>query len=213
MTSLADITDVEAVSKAVPTDDRPRVLRLIEMVSARAVTYTGQIFEYVEDDEITLVPHDGVLRLPQRPVLATSIVINGSTIDPSVYTVDASTGIVRRLSPTLAGPDSTFACLTGSWPIDGEWPWPPNTTYVTYSHGYPDGVWPADVSMVVAEKVAAKWLSGQRMAEGLGSESIDGYAATYPALAHVTAGNAWDPEHAEILDHYRRAKFTSVRLG
>lgn len=211
--ALASVSDVEAVSKAVPADSIPSVVRLIEMVSARVVSYTGQDFDKVTGDSVTITPHDGVLRLPQRPVTAlTSITIGSSVIDSALYTWQ-SNGVIRRVSPSTSSPDSGFSFANGGWPVDGEWPWSPVATTIVYTHGYEPGAYPDDVAMVVAEKAAAKWLGGSRQAEGTVSESIDGYSQSFAQLAHVSAGNAWDPEHKEILDAYRRSKFTSLRLG
>ena len=210
--ALASVSDVEAVSKEVPASSTASVIRLIEMVSARVAKYTGQHFDLVVADSVTITPHDGILRLPQRPVTAlTSVTVGSSLLSSTLYTWTSS-GIIRRTSPTILAPDSQFGALTGAWPVDGEWPWPPIATTVVYTHGYANQDYPADIAMVVAEKVAKKWLSGVREAEGTTSESIDGYAAAYQ-LSHVTAGKAWDPEHKEILDAYRRSKLASLRLG
>lgn len=212
--ALASTEDVAAVSTSVPQSDVARVTRLIEMVSGHVVNYTGQEFVRVVDDTITITPHDGELRLPQRPVTAvSSVTIGGTLIDPSQYTWQ-SNGIMRRTSPQSWAADSQFAFAGPSgWPIDGEWPWPPIATTIVHTRGYAAGDYPPEIAMVVAEKVAAKWLSGQRNAEGVQSESIDGYSQTFAKIAHISAGNAWDPEHKDILDDYRRAKFASLRLG
>lgn len=217
--ALASVSDVEAVSKAVPADSIPSVVRLIEMVSARVANYTGQTFDKVTDDSIVIQPHDGVLRLPQRPVTAlTSITVGTSLISSTLYSWQPN-GVVRRTSPTVFAADSQFTGFVGSaaggvaWPVDGEWPWPPIATTVVYTHGYDPGAYPDDVAMVVAEKVAVKWLAGARQAEGTQSESIDGYSQSFTHLAHVTAGNAWDPEHKQTLDAYRRSGAASLRLG
>lgn len=209
-TTLASISDVEAVvNRDVPTADRGRVLRLIKMVSGQVVNYTGQAFAQVVDDELTLTPHDGVLRLPQRPVTAVaSVTIAGSVVDPTLYTVNTN-GYLRRTSPSY-GPDSAFGVRTGVFPIDGEWPWPPIETTVVYTHGYttPDDY--ADVSMVVAEVVAAKWIGGGNAATNLTGVQVDQYAEHYSKAPKV---GAWSDEHKAILDTYRRSGLASLRLG
>lgn len=211
--ALASVSDVEAVSKEVPASSTASVMRLIEMVSARVAKYTGQHFDQVAGDSVTITPHDGILRLPQRPVTAlTSVTVGTSLLSSTLYTWTTS-GIIRRTSPAAFAPDSQFGDWSSSWPADGEWPWPPIATTVVYTHGYANQDYPADVAMVVAEKVAVKWLSGVRQAEGTSSESIDGYSQSFQHLAHISAGNAWDPEHKEILDAYRRSKLASLRLG
>lgn len=214
---LASVEDVEAVAKAVPAADVTRVTRLIEMVSGRVASYTGQDFVQVAGDSITIQPHDGLLRLPQRPVTALTSITVGTTLVASTFYSWESNGVLLRSSPFSWAPDSQFDLAgwgnASRWPIDGQFPWPPIPTTVVYSHGYAPGTYPDDVAGVVAEKVAVKWLSGQRNADGTQSEAIDGYHQTFQRLAHVSAGSAWDPEHKEILDEYRRSKFASLRLG
>lgn len=206
--ALASIQDVEAVSKPVPAADAARVVRLIEMVSANVRRYTGQSFTEATTTE-SIQPHDGILRLSRRPVTAVSAVTsNGTTLDADAYTFTEN-GYVRRTW------DGVSAAWLHSSSLDaaGELGWPPAPMTVTYTAGYPAGSAPADLSMVIAEKVAVKWISGLRVAEGTASESIDGYSQSFANLAHISAGNAWDPEHKEILDSYRRSGFASLRLG
>lgn len=207
--ALASIQDVEAVSKPVPAADSARVVRLIEMVSANVRRYTGQSFTEATTTE-SIQPHDGILRLSQRPVTAVSAVTsNGTTLDADAYTFTEN-GYVRR---TWDGFSAAAWPATSTLDASGELGWPPVPMTVAYTHGYPAGSSPADISMVIAEKVAVKWISGLRVAEGTASESIDGYSQSFANLAHISAGNAWDPEHKEILDSYRRSGFASLRLG
>jgi hypothetical protein len=204
---LATVDDVAAVSRDVPDADQARVTRLIELVSARVQRYTGQTIEAVADDVVTITPHDGDLRLPQRPVTAiSSIVVRGDTLDPTLYTFTAG-GVVRRTAPGTAGAGA-FGISSG-WPASGEWPWPPLATIVTYDHGY--ATIPDDLVSVVAELAAQSWLGGDRAAEGKIGESIDGYSESWYRRASPTT--AWDPAHKAILDSYRRAGFASLRTG
>jgi len=208
MPSLATIDDVAAVAQPVPDGDAERVERLLELVTAWVQRYTGQTFFAVENDVVTLTPHDGVLRLPQRPVTAVhSVSIGDSLIAPSQYECDVG-GNMRRLSPTAAGIDSQFSGLAGSWPISGEWPWPPHRTTIDHDHGYTD--MPGDLVLVVAEVVAERWLAGPRIAERKTGESIDGYSLSWAAGNGPTT---WSPPHRQILDSYRRSGFASLRLG
>lgn len=210
MTALATLTDVAAVAQAVPTADQSRVTRLIEIVSARVQRYTGQTITAVAGDVVTITPHDGELRLPQRPVTAVaSVVIGGTTIDATLYEAKAN-GVLKRRAPTAAGVDSQFGFLASGWPVNGEWPWPPLATTVTYSHGY--ATVPDDLAGVVAEVVASRWLGGSRRAEGKTGENIDGYGESW-ATPRAAMESAWEPEHKDILDSYRRAGFASVRIG
>jgi len=215
MSALATITDVEAVSSPVPTEDQARVNRLIDMVSMSVVRYTGQRFDE-ETETIVLWPHDGVLRLPQWPVTAiASVAMAGATLATTAYTFTVN-GYVNR-TPTISdwstvnGWDLSYLLDYGygayGWPGPVVWPYTPFT--INYTHGYPDGTSPDDIAMVVAEVVAGKWLAGASQASGLTSESIDGYAQGWELPRHP---EAWSPAHKQILDAYRRSGLASLRL-
>jgi hypothetical protein len=209
MTALATIFDVESViAQDIPGDSHAQVERLIEMVSGAvcrripAVSFTATL------NESTVVqPHDGVLRTPRWPVNAVDSVTVGTTlIDPADYTF-TERGLIRRVSPNALAPDSQFGGWM-SWPIDGEWPWPPVPTTIVYDYGFAAN--PDDLSLLVAEVVAAKHLGGANRAAGVVSEAIDTYQVSYYSTAPV---GAWLPEHAQIIDFYRRSSLTSLRLG
>lgn len=202
MPALATIADVEAVSRPVPPGDVVRVTRLIDLVSAHVVRYTGQRFEE-ETETITAWPHDGVLRLPQQPVTTVAgVVMAGATLAPSTYTFTTNGYLYR--APAMTG-----------WAVNGSdyWPgcgWPSVAFDINYTHGYPVGDYPDDVALVVAETVAGKWQSGASQASRLTSETIDGYAQTWATPGGD--GDAWLPAHQQILDTYRRSGSVSVRL-
>lgn len=202
MTALATIADVEAVSRPVPSGDESRVERLIQMVSARVVTYTGQTFEVVADDTVTMVPHDGVVRLPQRPVTAVaSVTVNGALLAPATYAWSAN-GYLTRVVPGYGWDDD--------YPTNPElWGRAPLTA--VYSHGAVDV--PDDIAMVVAERVAAIYLASPEAAlggaGGVASKQVAGFTVSYTANAPV---QAWEPAHKMTLDAYRRSGLASLRL-
>jgi hypothetical protein len=218
MTALAAVSDVEAVvSRDVGFEDEARILRLIELVSAAVCRYTRQTFKYVADDVITIRPHDGRVRLPQRPIIAvTSVQVSGQIIDPSLYTCNAD-GFLRRveilgwnpmLGTGLMGWQTDPYNPTGA-PLD-EIGWPPIPLTVTYTHGIPVGEYIDDLALVVGEVVAAKWLGGERQANGVISEAIDTYKVMFYKNEPI---GAWLPEHQEILRTYRPSQgFGSLRL-
>jgi hypothetical protein len=204
MTALALVADVEAVSRAVPSTDTARVQRLIEMVSAGVVGYTGQLIAEASST-ITVYPHDGEVRLPQRPVTAVASVTSQGELLPATAYAWSANGYLTR------------APLAADWVLPGDaWltgtAWPATPLVVAYTHGYPAGSIPDDIAMVVADVVAARWLSGDQRAEGLVSESIDGYAQAW-AASSSSGGGGWLPEHRAVLDRYRRSGLASVRLG
>lgn len=215
MAALASIADVEAVSRPVPADDRSRVYRLLEMVSATVVRYTGQRFDE-STSTITIHPHDGLVRLPQRPVTAIVDVRQGNRLlDASTYEVDPNGTLRRTWNNNLAfdywGDDGD--AWTGNGPYDptgapvDEWGWPAMPLRITYTHGYPVGSAPDDIRLVVAERVATTWTFG---VEDVQATAIDGYSERYQKASH---GQAWSPEHRDILDRYRRSGTASLRLG
>lgn len=175
-----------------PDADQARVTRLLEMVSAAVRTYTGQTFDLVEDDEVTLQVTDGRVMLPQRPIVEVSEVTNASGTPIAGVTWRTT----NPLRPTVA--------------YGRPWCWPDREVTVTYSHGY--ATIPADISMVVAERVAAMWSSDpdagtyESKAETIGNRSTN---ITYRALA---AGVGWHPAHKQTLDAYRGGSVGSTRL-
>lgn len=204
-TALATIQDVEAVSRPVPAADIANVTRLLEMITYRVRRYTKQVFDLVEDDTIVLHPRTGQVRLPQRPVVEiTELTQGGTALAADQYEV-TDEGYLRRVWPS--------SLIVNAADTDCSPAWSGLPLAVVYTHGYLEGEFPDDVAGVVAEKAAVKWLAGARLAEGVTSESIDGYALGFANLAHVTAGNAWDPEHKEILDSYRGGRTGTLRLG
>jgi hypothetical protein len=215
MTVLAAIEDVEAViSQAIPSDAVGFVARQIEMVSARVTKYLPRIsFVPVVDDSVLVHPHDGELRLPHQPVTSvTSVTIGSTLVSPTEYEVK-SNGYLRRNSPLSVAMYSQWGIAgpgfwPGQWPANGEFGWPPLPTTVVYSHGYTSV--PDDISLVVAEITAAKFLGGERQASGTIMLQVDKYREQF--YKNEPTG-PWLPDHKEILDAYRRGGFASVRLG
>lgn len=194
-TALATVTDVEDIAGPVPSASHDRIDRLIAKVSAMVRRYTGQTFDAVEGDVVTIRPRNGYLRLPQRPVTAvTSVTIDATALDPAGYAFTVN-GNLSLVNPTLWD-----LATQGSV----EWLWPPVPVTVTYDHGYAEP--PLDLSMVVAERVATMWRFG---VDGTAAEAIDGYSAHYQR----PTGGAWTPEHKMVLDSYRRSGAASLRLS
>lgn len=217
MTALATIEDVEAVSRLVPDGDLDRVDRLLDMVSAAVRVYTGQNFDPVDDDIVTILPVDGIVRVPQRPVMAVSSVAQGgAALAPEAYTWTPN-GFIRRAWPMASNwPDDwsegeTWTADSGSrfgwWGTDirrrGLWYGGPVT--VTYDHGSA----PDDIALVVAEVVAARYLALPE-AVSVASKTVAGFQVAYHT-PDATAG-LWTGAQKAILDAYRRAGFASLRL-
>lgn len=190
MTSLATVADVEVVTgQSITGDDVARVERLIEMVSARIVRLMPDVsFVEVADETATARTFDGLLMTPYWPVTDITSVTSGGTV---VATADLAFTEIGMVTPT----GDTFAVVGGSHR------WPAGEVTVIYSYGYAADAVPADLALVVAEVVGAKWLGGSSRAQGVQSEAIDTYKIAFYASAEF---GTWHPEHAEILSYYQR---------
>lgn len=202
---------------AVPDADHDRIDRLIEMVSGSVVTYTGQEFD--EDSEtVTILPIDGIVRLPQHPVTAiASVTQYGAVLTSEMYDFTPNGYLTPKYPPGAMSPelwDLPDDGLNDQFPSYdyleqlGKWQLAPLT--ITYSHGYPDGESPDDIKLVIAEKVAEKYATSWAAVGGMASEKIEGYEASWRAMA---AGQGWNQAHKMTLDAYRRSGFASVRLS
>lgn len=199
MAPLATVADVADIAGTVPAADITRVENLIDKVSAVVRRYTGQLFDLVADDIVRVRPYDGIVRLPQRPVVTVSEV-SAQTVPLDAGTYEwTENGYLRPIVPSTAAWWSEAS-------FDGNWRWPAAWLDVTYTHGYADV--PADLALVVAEKAGRLYRFGTDNA--VTAENIDGYSATYDR-----AGGAgpWSPEHKAVLDSYRRSGAASLRLS
>lgn len=172
MAALATIPDLEAViGRVVTVDEQPRAERLLELASAAVRRETGQTFDLVTSDIVTVRPVGKVARLPQRPVTnVIEIVDDGQVVSPDVYEW-TSQGVITR-TPLVDWGD-----VTGST----RWVGP---LTVTYDHGY-DTV-PDDVAGIVCDAAAARLSNPDRVRQ----ESIGSYSVTYPTAENVALSTA-----------------------
>lgn len=206
MAALASVADVEDITGPVPPAAHERIENLILKVSAVVRRYTGQTFDLVEDDVVTVRPRDGLVRLPQQPVIAvTSVTYAGVSLDPSTYEVTAN-GYLRPLTPPVwSGGWANWTDEFDRFTLPAyEFLWPPQPMTVTYTHGYAEP--PYDLALVVAERVATMYRFG---VENTQAEAIDGYSVHYQKPAH---SGPWSEEHKMVLDSYRRSGAASLRL-
>lgn len=139
--------------------DTDRVELLLSLASGLVRNYTGQLFDLVADEELTL---DGngtpVLLLPEMPVAAVTAVVEDPRGDAVALVDDtdfewSEKGILTRLG--------------GCWRRRARW------YTVTYSHGYAET--PPDVKGVVL-RVAARGVSNP---EGIRQETIGSYSYSF----------------------------------
>lgn len=217
---LATLTDVEDVAGTVPVADQARITGLIDKVSATVRRYTGHAFQIgtVTGQVDTVHPHDGVVRLPNWPVTAVSSIVAAGTAIGAAEFEFTPAGFLRPVLPLwtynyLASLGAAFE-LNEPWnptgaPV-GDIGWPPVPLVVTYSYGYTTV--PPDVALVVAEKVATMYSFGALNVQAR-SENIDGYSYTDRYQRPIPNRSGWSDEHKAVLDTYRRAGFTTLRLG
>lgn len=184
MNLLADLDDVEAVlGRDLDDDEVGRTVKLLQLASDAVRIHTGQQFDYVEDDEITIEPDiEGHLWLPQRPVISVStvkITSSNTPIDTVGYGWTRDGYLARRWFPTNA-----------------EIPWWIYPLTVTYTHGYQTV--PADVRLAVAELVGGSMANPS----GIVSESLGVYSVRY--LSNRSPGVSLTSEVEQRLRRYRR---------
>ena len=193
MAYLCDIEDLFALigGTADPTD--VRALLALEGASGVVRKFTGQTFDLVEDDDVTL---DGRgtydLVLPQLPVLSITTI---ETLDAEDVATDVTTyrynaaGVVHRL--------------------DAVWPIGFGNIVVTYDHGYilpgETGVTlPDDIRSTTAQ-IAARLYSLSSAGGTVTSETIGSYS--YTADAAESASSSTVPgltdTEALVLTRYR----------
>jgi hypothetical protein len=194
--ALQPLTTVEQVGGLLkvdlPSDDAAAVSALA-WASDLVRIYTGQTITRVEDDVVLLTPANGVIELPQWPVVSVSLVevndrYDGSLwtpLDPAEYRLDIGRA---RISGTGSGSYYGYP----SWPY--HWPVHPESFRVTYTHGLdevPDGIAGATAS------IAARIMT---MPPGILNERNGQRGATFRAEEFLT------PMERMTLGNYREAR-------
>lgn len=199
MTALATPDDVAAVYRPASDADAGRVARLIDMVSGAVAPYLGGTSFDRQTTTARVRPYDGVVRLPQRPVISVEEVRQyGVVMDPGSYTWRPN-GYLDYVAPLD----------TWQWSYVEPLAWAPVPLEVTWTFGY-DTV-PADLAMVVAERVAGALQASESGESGaLRAASLDGYSESYATVA--PGEGEWSGHHLAILRRYRRSGLASLRL-
>lgn len=197
--ALATLSDLEArLGRDLTHAETTRAEALLEDVSASVVLYTGQTFALTETTIRLKVGTSGVVRLPQRPVVAVDEVkdLNDNDVDFFWDTRDRIE--VRRQ-------------VFDSWSME---PYRFGLRYVdvTYEHGYEDTP-PAIVGLICA--IVLRTLGQDPTEGGTVSETIDNYSYRLSSASGAGAYGLLSDEKS-TLDHYRRnaggsAYLTGVR--
>lgn len=212
MTTLLASMEDFAHSRGVgfdPTDIQAMIA--LEGASGVVRAYCNRIFDYAEDEEITVAPHGTAgLLLPEIPVHEVSEVTlvapNGdeTALDVTDWFVDGATGILYRIS------------TTGTYPW--YWDWASWYRYpsaarvrVTYTHGYNlpgealiEGVpdLPAEISLVVMQIAARNFTYAAQGGQLVRSKSVGSYSVTYETSSAESTSSLLDTERL-VLEKYR----------
>lgn len=203
MSALASQADIEArIGRDLTDEEAARIRALLDDASALVRGYTGQSFELVEDETVTLPATGGRITLPGRPVnaVASVVAVGGSPALPSFTVADWAFDGIGTIK---LGDGAAVINLPEVWWDDDGYP---GTYEVTYSHGY--ATVPPDVLSVVCGMITRVFQNPAN----LRSETVGSYSVTYtiPATGEALGINLSRYEK-QILDRYRR-KATTVRM-
>lgn len=167
MADLATTADLESrLGRQLTAAELTQASAWLADASALVRRYTGQQFEVVTGDTITLRPVGSHLRLPQRPVTAVQQV---AIIDCDGQPGDPITGWCWDGADKIRITGSIIKGIDDPW-----WPWnaTPETFQVVYDHG--DAVIPPDVVAVTAGMVL-RVLTAPSQTAGMVSERVGQY--------------------------------------
>lgn len=169
-----------------PTLDEERSELFLRIASGEVRGYTGQLFDYVEDDEVILNGRGTkILLLPELPIVAVTEVLEGyATADQATVNGPLTTSPVYEWDE-----DGVLERIDGGvFRRRRRW------YRITYDHGYP--VVPDDLKGVVL-RVAGRAFDSP---EGVRQETLGRYSYT---LAGEQAGiGLYEPDRM-ALDPYR----------
>jgi hypothetical protein len=164
-----------------PTD--MQALIALEGASGVVRAYTGQLFDYVEDEEI-LLNGSGTkaLLLPQLPVI--------DVTEVALVAWDATETILETTDYVLGDAGILYRGLDNGVNVSWGWPWwaGARNIRVVYSHGYtlpgedeatgiPD--LPSEISLVTMQIAARNLTSGAQGGQTVASKSVGSYSVTY----------------------------------
>lgn len=206
MMALATLPDLVArIGRDLTCEEEARVQALLDDASALVAAFTGQTFDLVEDDEITVRAQGAVIRLPQRPVTAvSSVVAVGGAGLPDIPLADWRWD---GLDMIRLGDGYSVINLPERWWDDQDGY--PGTFRVTYSHGYAKP--PPEVVSVVCGMVL-RTLTAPTTAGGIVSETIGPYSYRLDSAGAGTAVSLGDADRRMLARFRRTTTTTSTRM-
>jgi hypothetical protein len=185
MAPLASVDDLEA-RLGHDVASAPRAEALLEDASDAVRDYTGQKFDPIDDDVVRLVPKNGKVRLPQRPVRAVSAVKDADG-NPLEFKWNGRDKVTVTSS------------VIAAWERNGVYT---GDVDVTYDHGYLDGELPSRVIGVVCQ-AAGRALGTPPDESGKTSETLESYSYAQGSVAAAGAVGLL-PEEKRSLNSFRR---------
>lgn len=173
----------------------------LDAATARIQSETGQLFDYVEDDVITLRGNTGRIVLPQLPVWNVASVTTRWIGDSETTTRVVDLDYVRWGSE-LSWAAGGYVRINASprWGTYGyDWP---EYVDIVYTHGFVPI--PADVKLVNLQLAAETYTAP----DGVGYESIDDYAWRRGDAAKTPAALGLE---ALVRKYSQRAQMVRVR--
>lgn len=134
--------------------DTASAQQALDLATGRIKSRTGQDFAAAAGDVIVLEGNNGLVRLPQRPVTAVTLVETSGGYAPLAYTAAPEGTMYSRIGAEL------------TWLGCSHWP---ALVRVTYDHGY--ATIPDDVRECCLELAREKYENPS----GLGGETVDDY--------------------------------------
>ena len=196
--ALATVQDLQdRLGRPLTDAEAARAPALLDDASAMVRAYTGQTFTLVADDEVVLRVQAGIVRLPQRPVIAVSrVVAIGGELAPDVAITD---WVFDGVDQIAIGTGAAVINLPETWWDDDGFP---GTYRVTYSHGY--AAPPADVVAVTCGMVL-RTLTAPTTQGGVTSETIGSYSYSLKAADTGVSVSLGQPDR-QALARYRRTE-------
>ncbi|MFP3990655.1 hypothetical protein U9R90_24960 [Streptomyces sp. E11-3] len=206
MADLATVTDLEnRLGRSLTADEAARAPALLADASALVREFTGQQLEAVAGDVIVLRPVGSLLRLPQRPVTAVTLV---EAIAPD----GTSTAVLSGWS--WDGRDKVDLTYT-TYSVDFTSPaWrdrmAPDTYQVTYDHGYAVArpIVVATVCAMVLRTLLSPSMTAGMVAERIGAYNYQLQQGAGAAGATVTMTKADE----KALARYGPRRFGTIQV-
>lgn len=182
------------LGRALTAAEQVRSARLLEFGEAAVEDALPGFSVAVGTEEAIVIPHGGEVWTPRYPVSAVnSVTVAGSEVDAAAFTFTEK-GLIRFVRSV-------------AWPFDRDYPTLGTTVVVDYDFGLDPP--PAAVANVVAASVVAVLRRQASNADGVLSESIDGYSVTFDRDEVRSLAVSVDPA---ALRRWSRTRQVSVPL-